>query len=245
MARLLRISREELTARIDAKLASVKDGYTPKKGKDYFDGKDGKTPVAGVDFPLPKNGEDGKDANIEEVVKLAVEQTIPKVLTEIEKQMPTLGESVRNGLELLQGDKRLNVKMIDGVTEHIVDVLTKHSYSGGGGSALQVLQSGNLKIQSANAINFKGTGAPTVSIDSKGITQLDFPGSGGSLSYDEIVAGTGTTFTLAHTPITGTVRVYSRGQRILPTINYTLVGAIITTVDTLSAGDITADYNYL
>ena len=33
------------------------DGYTPKKGKDYFDGQ---KPVAGVDYPIPKNGEDGK-----------------------------------------------------------------------------------------------------------------------------------------------------------------------------------------
>lgn len=27
-----------------------KDGYTPVKGKDYFDGKDGKTPVYGEDY---------------------------------------------------------------------------------------------------------------------------------------------------------------------------------------------------
>lgn len=45
-----------------------KDGYTPKKGVDYFDGKpgepgkpgrDGHSPIAGVDYPLPEKGEKG------------------------------------------------------------------------------------------------------------------------------------------------------------------------------------------
>lgn len=35
-----------------------KDGYTPIKGIDYFDGKDGRTPVKGVDY---FDGVDGKD----------------------------------------------------------------------------------------------------------------------------------------------------------------------------------------
>lgn len=60
--------------------------------------------------------------------------------------------------------------------------------------------------------------------------------------YNEVVAGSGTTFTLAYTPIAGTVRVYARGQRLTLTTNYTISGAIITTVDTWAAGDITSDY---
>lgn len=38
--------------------ATLKHGYTPQKGIDYFDGKDGYTPVKGVDY---KDGKDGKD----------------------------------------------------------------------------------------------------------------------------------------------------------------------------------------
>lgn len=46
------------------------DGYTPVKGKDYFDGQDGKdglngkdgyTPIKGIDYFDGKNGVDGKD----------------------------------------------------------------------------------------------------------------------------------------------------------------------------------------
>ena len=38
-----------------------KDGYTPIKGKDYFDGKDGYTPVKGVDYFDGSKGDPGKD----------------------------------------------------------------------------------------------------------------------------------------------------------------------------------------
>lgn len=48
-----------------------KDGYTPVKGKDYFDGKDGETPsdaklkkLIKPLIPAPKKGEPGKDAKI-------------------------------------------------------------------------------------------------------------------------------------------------------------------------------------
>ena len=38
-----------------------KDGYTPIKGKDYFDGKDGYTPIKGKDYFDGKDGKDGRD----------------------------------------------------------------------------------------------------------------------------------------------------------------------------------------
>lgn len=49
-------------------------GYTPIKGKDYFDGMHGKTPKAGIDFPIPR---DGRDADSEYVTSLVLSR-IPK-----------------------------------------------------------------------------------------------------------------------------------------------------------------------
>ena len=69
-------------------------------------------------------------------------------------------------------------------------------------------------------------------------------GGGGTAVYNEVVAGNTTTFTLAHTPTAGTVRVYGLGQRLVPTTDWTISGAIITTVSTWSTGQIVADYNY-
>jgi len=62
--------------------------------------------------------------------------------------------------------------------------------------------------------------------------------------WGEVVAGSGTTFTLAYAPDSGTVRVYARGQRIAVTSDYTISDATITTVLSWSAGDIVADYEY-
>lgn len=69
-------------------------------------------------------------------------------------------------------------------------------------------------------------------------------GTGGTSVYNEVVAGSGTTFTLAHIPTAGTLRLYARGQRLLPTTEYSLASATITTVLQWGAGDIYADYVY-
>lgn len=44
-------SGEELIGLIKPLIPIVKDGYTPQKNKDYFDGKNGATPIAGKDYP--------------------------------------------------------------------------------------------------------------------------------------------------------------------------------------------------
>lgn len=74
-------------------------------------------------------------------------------------------------------------------------------------------------------------------------------GSGGSAGsattvVGEVVAGSGTSFTLAHTPNAGTLAVYAIGQRLTLTTDYTRVGTAITTILSWSAGDLQADYQY-
>lgn len=83
-----------------AVIKNGKDGYTPKKGVDYFDGKDGKdgyTPKKGVDYFDGKDGKDGTDGKTpvkgedyytetdkEEIVNLVLEEIdIPDVSVEI------------------------------------------------------------------------------------------------------------------------------------------------------------------
>ena len=70
-----------------------------------------------------------------------------------------------------------------------------------------------------------------------------------NFATNEVVSGSGTTFTLAHIPIVGSVQVYGNGQLLTPTdgINpndYSISGAIITTVGTWNTGNILASYRY-
>ncbi len=61
--------------------------------------------------------------------------------------------------------------------------------------------------------------------------------------YDnEVASGSGTSFTIAHTPDAGSVNVYGAGQRLTLTADYTISGTTITTVNSWNAGDIVVDY---
>jgi len=77
--------------------------------------------------------------------------------------------------------------------------------------------------------------------------------TGGTPVYNEIVSGSATTFTLAHTPVSGTVRLYAGGNaepqtgRLLPGAgnDFTISGAVITMLNgSFDAGTILADYDY-
>lgn len=69
-------------------------------------------------------------------------------------------------------------------------------------------------------------------------------GGGNNFTYNEIVSGSGTSFTLAHTPVSGLLAVYGQGQRLSPTADYTISGAVITTTNSWGAGQILSDYQY-
>jgi len=68
----------------------------------------------------------------------------------------------------------------------------------------------------------------------------------GTPVINEVVSGSGTAFTLAHTPVVGSVKLFGAGARLTPGAgnDYTISGATITTVNSYSAGQLLADYNY-
>lgn len=74
-------------------------------------------------------------------------------------------------------------------------------------------------------------------------------GSGGTPIWGEVLqtqSPTGTSFTLAHTPITGSVRLFRGGSyQSVSNGDYTLVGATITLSTALQSGEtLVADYSY-
>lgn len=62
--------------------------------------------------------------------------------------------------------------------------------------------------------------------------------------YGEVVSGSGTSWTLAHVPNAGTVRLFAIGQRLTLNVDYTISSANITTLSIWAAGTILADYQY-
>ena len=90
-------------------------GYDGKDGKDGRDGKDGKSIVG----PAGKDGSDGIDGK---------------------DGSPDMAEDIRNKLELLQGDERLNKSAIKGLEEELkrIEAIRGTSRVGGGTSAMGV-----------------------------------------------------------------------------------------------------------
>lgn len=92
-----------LENRVDSKLGAIKDGLNGKDGKDGKPGKDG------------KDGKDGKSAD-EQMIINTLQSKLPKV-EEIISKIPIEGERIRDSLELLNGDERLDAKYIKGLEE--------------------------------------------------------------------------------------------------------------------------------
>lgn len=69
-------------------------------------------------------------------------------------------------------------------------------------------------------------------------------GGGNIFVYNEVVSGSGTSWTLANTPVLGFQAIYANGQRLIPTVDYSITGAAITTVDSWATGTVLADYQH-
>ncbi len=93
--------------------------------------------------------------------------------------------------------------------------------------------------------NTDATQTLSVMIDSvTGRVLVTGAGATGTAVFNEVVSGSGTTFTLAHTPLAGTLLLYANGQRLTPTTDYSLAVATITTVTSWATGTVLADYSY-
>jgi hypothetical protein len=105
---------------------------------------------------------------------------------------------------------------------------------------------------SSKLYNFFSGGIKAI-IDTASVTTTDktftFPNLTGtfvlttSFIDNETVSGSGTSFTLANTPVAGSVHLYGLGQRLKDGGNdYSISGTAITTINTYSTGDLIADY---
>ena len=124
-------------------------------------------------IPKPKDGKDGKNAENIDTFKLTLEtsnkvmeQLLPKIPTiqQIIDNVPIIGEKVRDSLELLSGDDRLDISAIKGLDELITKGIEKYRPIFGGGSP-------------AGALRMDGNNSPMANISWGGykITNLADP----------------------------------------------------------------------
>lgn len=114
--------------------------------------------------------------------------------------------------------KLINAKEIGGMS------MTDMRWHGGGLTS----------VAHDSSLTGEGTASSPLSVVSSSSTFRD----------NEVVSGSGTSWTLAHTPVVGSVHVYGSGVRLTPGAgnDYTISGTTITTVNSYSAGQLLADY---
>jgi hypothetical protein len=103
--------------------------------------------------------------------------------------------------------------------------------------------------QESTSASNKNTGGKTynlvLGITAKMITDLAAQTGNGVPVENEVVSGSGTSWTLANTPVSGSVKLYA-GTRLnpnlTPTPDFTISGTSITTASSYPAGALTADY---
>jgi hypothetical protein len=191
-----------------------------------------------------KNGIDGKDADEQAIADKVLREVQSPIIEKIEKNLPKLGEPIRDALELLDGDQRLDKSAIRGLDEllekhngqnipyvggirylsQLVDILIGSDLADGHAIVWDAANNRwkNGEVSGTSTINFADSETPTGDVD-----------------------GANTDFVLAHTPETGSLKVYLNGMRMSLTEDYTLATATITFLTAPDSGSIiTCDYRY-
>lgn len=172
----------------------------------------------------PEDGQPGADADDQYII-----EELAKLIPESEKIELDTAEEIVVKLQSLKGEERLSAKYIKDLPKFFERIIQENGAHGGAYETPIV----------------DATGRP-LSKNAQGafIIPNQNSGGGGFTYINEIVAGSGTSFTLAHVPVDSSrVALYGGGSRLTPTADYTISGAAITMAFGYSAGQVLADYS--
>ncbi len=200
-------------AEFDSLKAKSKDDFASyKKDATTFVGKlvaDFKLSIQdrldGIDTELASFSDDR--AQDKEDLRTELAAMIPTI-EEIETKLPVLGKEIRNALELLQGDDRLDISAIRGVEKLQLEILAAQKsgkpVSFVGGARGIYVYIGGIKKGIMNTLNFvAGTGMTIAYSKVNGFDTLTFNSSGGGVTVEtpvEIPNAVITVFTVSARP---------------------------------------------
>lgn len=180
---------------------------------------------------------------------------------ELAEEVTKLNESIKN-IELTPGEDGDDAEFTDEIKEEIIEKIVaelKAEFDPKLKKEIEEAVAKAVKDIKPNVIIQQdgGIGAPfeipikagtnvTVTKDASGAYVISATGGGTTDNFadNEVATGSGTSFSIAHTPIAGSTHVYANGQRLTPTVDYTISVANITTLQSWDAGVILVDYRY-
>jgi hypothetical protein len=166
-----------------------------------------------------ENGQNGVDADEEKVIQ--------EVLARIPKEEPIeeTPESVRDMLETLEGEERLDASAIKGIEEMIVAKTPEQSRIITGMKGIEVFDEG-INLGLVHLLNFTGAGVTVSRVGDSAIIAITGGGGGGSViaTPTGTVDGANKTFTAATKP----QYIIVDGLSKFETVHWTYAGTTIT-----------------
>ncbi len=177
-------------------------------------GEMGEPGLDGLDGEDGKDGVDGKDGS------------------------PDTPQQVRDKLETLTEEERLDISAIKGMEKTIADIKSSNKtvQFRGGTVPIAITNAGVMVDKNVRYINFVGSGVNSVVRSGTGVVTVTISGGGGGTTYTETptgnIDGVNVTYTTAHT-ITTVLMFAINGQFLHPTTDYTFTGTTITMTSAL------------
>ena len=186
-----------LEEKIDNKLSRIKDGYTPVKGKDYFDGK------AGIGI----KGDKGDTPTDTELISL-INPLIPAPLNGADGS-PDTPKLIRDKLEFLEADQRLDISAIRGLRKRLTKLEERPlGGKGGGGLSYISLDQHFFDDQTFTGIQ-NGTNKVFTVIEAPNpLTSLKIYRGGARQRITEDYTVSGQTVTFIIAPVAGEILLY-------------------------------------
>ena len=222
----------------DPNLARFLEGQRVSQTVKGEKGDKGDSPIKGIDYFTP--------SEIQEIIQHVLKQATPikgkHYFDGAKGEKGERGENGKNGMDGIDGQDGRNIspkeaKMIlaDMMKEMDFDSFATHKsvkdqFKEFGLSSSKSIEKRLNALQDAVMRNYGGHGGKA--------------GASANFVYNEVVAGSGTSFTLANTPVAGSQALYALGQRLTLTVDYTISGANIILVNSLLAASLLADYQF-
>lgn len=194
-------------------------------------------------------------------------QSLKQVMGEFEKKFEDIFKTFKQrekndnehafNLQSVLEDKDKAIKTTqDSIEKLRRDLFSRLSNLGGGNANRQINVNSSVMSNKYTDINFKnGSNVTITKADDEVNKRVNITiastggGAGNSFSINEVPAGTiddsNVTFTLANTPVAGTVAVYVNRLRLNLTSDYSITDATITLINPVgTGGSIICDYQY-
>ena len=238
-------TREELTESIKPHLGLVSEsvaklipkpfnglnGIDGENGKDGNDGEKGERGMRGLRGEKGDPGEKGYQGDAGEKGKDGSPDTPEQIIAKIHKAKVFIKPTMIEGFADMQNDIATTKKRTQ-------------SFSNIGGPTQLNIKNAGAVVGRVETVNF--TGATITPVGDGREVNIAISGGGTTWITDEVPSGSGTSFTIAHTPVAGTFKLYRGGAKQQGGGgDFTLIGTALTLNTALVASEILlCDYGY-